>query len=129
MADDALDVAKRFFAAIEKGDTETVRSIYHPDVVVWHNTDNIEKTREENLGTLAWAIENIEGLRYEDVRLQRTERGFVQQHVCRGKKRDTGAEMVLPAVVVAEVKGATITRLDEYFDSSQAPEGVPEIER
>jgi ketosteroid isomerase-like protein len=129
MAEDVFDVATRFFDAISAGDVDTVREVYAPDAVIWHNTDNIEKTREENLATLTWAIENVEGLRYEDVRRYRIDGGFVQQHTCRGLQRKNGKEMVLPAVVVCQVKGPNITRLDEYFDSTQAPEDVPAVER
>jgi uncharacterized protein len=31
----------RFFAALEAGDIETVREIYAPDAVIWHNDDLI----------------------------------------------------------------------------------------
>ena len=129
MADDVFKVATRFFGAIEAGDVDTVRKIYAPDVIIWHNTDNIEKTREENLATLTWAIENVENLHYEDVRRHRIDGGFVQQHVCRGRQKKSGEEMILPAVVVCRVKGDQITRLDEYFDSTQAPAGVPAVQR
>ncbi len=121
---DPLDLARRFFAAIERGDLEAVREIYAPDVVVWHNTDRTEKSREQNLGMLAWAIENVRGLRYEDVRLEPIPGGFVERHVVRGTEKASGRELVLPAVVVCRVAGGRITRLDEYFDSAQAP-GVP----
>lgn len=129
MAQDVFAVADRFFGAIEKGDVDTVRDVYSPDVVIWHNTDNIEKTREENLDTLRWAMENVENLRYEDVRRHRIDGGFVQQHTCRGRQKANGQEMILPAVVVCRVEGPHITRLDEYFDSTQAPDGVPAVER
>lgn len=129
MAEDAFDVATRFFGAIEKGDVDTVRDVYAPDAVIWHNTDDIEKTREENLDTLRWAIGNVENLRYENVRRYHIDGGFVQQHTCRGRERASGKEMILPAVVVCQVKGSHITRLDEYFDSGQAPEGVPPVVR
>jgi len=129
MSKDAFDVATRFFKAIEAGDVDQVRNIYSPDVVVWHNTDNIEKTREENLATLSWAIENVENLHYEDVKRFRIDGGFLQQHTCRGVQRSNGDEMNLPAAVVCQVEDGRITRLDEYFDSTQAPEGVPEVTR
>ncbi len=118
---DPLDVARRFFAAIERGDLAAVGEIYAPDAVIWHNTDRTEKTREQNLAMLAWAIEHVAGLRYEDKRLEPTANGFVERHVVRGTERASGRELVLPAVVVCRVAGGRITRLDEYFDSAQAP--------
>ena len=48
-----LDVAARFFAAIEAGDIDTVRATYAPDAVVWHNHDGAVQTRDENVRTLA----------------------------------------------------------------------------
>jgi hypothetical protein len=70
---------------------------------------------------LAFAIENVANLRYEDVRLQPIAGGFVEQHVVRGTERASGRELVLPAVVVCVVEGERITHLDEYFDSAHAP--------
>jgi ketosteroid isomerase-like protein len=118
---DALAVARRFFSAIERGDLAAVREIYAPDAVIWHNIDRKAKTREENLAMLAFAIENVANLRYEDVRLQPIAGGFVEQHVVRGTERASGRELVLPAVVVCAVEGERITHLDEYFDSAHAP--------
>ena len=118
---DPLDVARRFFAAIERGDLAAVGEIYAPDAVIWHNTDRTEKTREQNLAMLSWAVEHVAKLRYEDVRLEPIAGGFVERHVVRGTEKASGRELVLPAVVVACVEGGRITRLDEYFDSAQAP--------
>ena len=36
---DTLELADRFFAAIEAGDVDAVRELYDPDVEIWHNTD------------------------------------------------------------------------------------------
>jgi ketosteroid isomerase-like protein len=116
-----LDVARRFFAAIERGDLAAVRELYAPDVVVWHCFDRREKTREENLAMLADALGAVRGLRYEDVRLQPIPGGFVEQHVVRGTEQANGRELVLPAVVVCRVANGRITRLDEYFDSAATP--------
>jgi len=33
------DTVIRFFAAIEAGDIDAVRSIYAPDALIWHNDD------------------------------------------------------------------------------------------
>jgi len=116
-----LEVARRFFAAIERGDLAAVRELYAPDVVVWHGFDRREKTREENLDMLAAALGAVRGLRYEDVRLAPLPGGFVQQHVVRGTEIANGRELVLPAAVVCRVANGRIIRLDEYFDSAQAP--------
>lgn len=121
MSDKALDhnvlaLAERFFAAVEAGDLDAVRDIYAPHAVIWHNYDGIEQTREENLRTLAWAVRHIDGMRYEDVRRSRTDGGFVQQHVVRGRNA-IGIEVEMPACIVITVDDGRISRLDEYLDS------------
>ena len=115
---DPLALAERFFAAIPKGDLETVRAIYAPDAVIWHNYDQLEQTAEQNLAVLAWVVKNVAELRYEDVRRFPTPNGFVQQHVLRGTAPD-GAKLDVPACIACTVVDGRITRLDEYLDTAQ----------
>jgi uncharacterized protein len=112
-----FELADRFFAAIPKGDLDTVRAIYAPDARIWHNNDQATQDVEQNLAVLAWVTKNIAGLRYEDVRRQATPSGFVQQHVLRGTA-PSGASIDLPACIVCTVANGRITRLDEYLDSA-----------
>ncbi|HVM97895.1 MAG TPA: nuclear transport factor 2 family protein [Candidatus Acidoferrales bacterium] len=115
---DALDVAERLFAAIQLGDVDAVGEIYAPDAQIWHNHDRAVQTREENLAVLRWVVKNVTGLRYEEVRRQRTELGFVQQHVLRGTTRN-GAALEIAACIVCTVVDGRIARLDEYIDTAQ----------
>ncbi len=115
MSNDA--VAQRLFEAIEAGDVGAVRALYSPDAMIWHNTDGIEQTAEQNLATLAWVIANLTERRYEDVSRSVTDRGFVQQHVMRWTKAD-GTRAELPACIVATCADGLITRIDEYLDSA-----------
>src|SRR5438874_5208046 len=117
MSDDALDIAKRLFSAIESGDVEAVRQLYDPAVAVWHNGDGVEQSADENLRVLTWVTKNVSGLRYEEVRCQHTDTGFVQQHVLRGTA-PSGVAVEIPACLVATVAGGRITRIDEYLDSA-----------
>ncbi len=114
---DALEVANRLFEAIGSGDLAAVREIYAPTVKVWHNVSGVEHSLEENLRLLAWVVKNVSGLRYEEVRRQRTESGFVQQHVLRGTGLD-GEPLEIAACLVCSVEGGRITRIDEYIDSA-----------
>ncbi len=116
--DDPLEVAERFFTAIEAGDLDAVRAVYAADVEVWHNHDDAVQDVDANLATLGWVTANLEGLRYTDVSRLRTDAGFVQQHVLRARNR-AGDEVAVPACVVVTVDGGRITRLDEYLDSAQ----------
>ena len=113
----ALEVAERLFAAITAGDIDAVVAIYHPDVVVWHNTDGMEQTAQDNLIILRWVTHNIADLRYEEVRRAETPAGFVQQHVMRGIAPN-GTPIEVPACVVCTVENGKITRLDEYLDAT-----------
>ncbi len=114
----AVEVAQRLFHAIEAGDIDTVRDLYAGDVRIWHNTDGIAQTRDENLRTLRWVVENLADLRYEDISCVPTPSGFVQQHVLRATGPN-GVAVAIPACMVATIDGGRITRIDEYLDSAQ----------
>ena len=117
MEEDVLALAERFFAAVARGDIAGVREIYATDAEIWHNYDGSTQDVEQNLRVLAAATSNIRGFRYEEVRRQRTDHGFVQQHVLRGNLPGGGA-LDVPACIVCTVKDGRITRLEEYFDSA-----------
>src|SRR5438477_2063007 len=114
---DTLDLAARFIDAVAAGDLDTVRAIYAPDAVIWHNNDQRETTVEENLRVLGWMAQNVTDKRYTDIRCQETDTGYVEQHVLRGKG-PRGDEFVLPACLVVEVRDGRVTRLEEYFDTA-----------
>ncbi len=118
-AREAMDAAERLFSAIERGDVDAIRAVYAPDVKIWHNFDGVEQSAEENLAVLAWVIKNIAEVAYTEVRRSPTATGFVQQHVMRGRMKQSGREIALAACIVCTVKGGRITRLDEYLDSAQ----------
>lgn len=115
---DALELADRLFAAIDANDLDALRNeIYTPDVVIWHNHDNHEQRIDENLKVLGWLHRTIQNKRYEDVSRQRTETGFVEQHVLRGTAPN-GAEFEVHGCLVVTVTGDRISRIDEYIDSA-----------
>ena len=116
-SEDMLTLAKRFFDAIEKGDIETVRGIYAPDAVIWHNNDGLATTREDNLKVLTNFIKAVPERRYLERRVGAFDGGFVQQHLLKGKLAN-GKDLALACCIVCEVKDGRITRLDEYFDSA-----------
>ncbi len=120
----ALNLADRLFAAIAANDLDALRNdVYSPDVVVWHNNDNHEQRLEENLKVLNWISRNITDRRYEAVRRQATDTGFVEQHVLRGTTAD-GTQLEVPACLVVTVENDRISRIDEYLDSAAlAPVG------
>lgn len=117
----AGDVAQHLFAAIEAGDVETVRSLYAPDVTVWHNNDGVIQSLDENLRVLGWMTRHLPGARYTEVRRTVTDSGFVQQHVLVATNR-AGRQVAVPACIVADVVDGHITRIDEYLDSAHIAE-------
>lgn len=115
--DEVEAVAAKFFAAIEAGDIDALRSLYSPDAKIWHNTDQIDQSVDENLVVLGWVIHNVKGWRYEDVRRTSYEGGFVERHVGKGIA-PSGLPFAMPACIVGEVDGGRVTRIEEYIDSA-----------
>lgn len=118
---DILALADRFFGAVEAGDIEGVRACYAANVAIWHNTDNLEQTRDENLATLRGMALRISDRRYEVLQREAFPGGFVQRHILHGTRQD-GVRLTLHACILCRVEHGQITRLDEYFDSAQVAE-------
>jgi ketosteroid isomerase-like protein len=111
------DLCKRFFDAVEAGNIAGMGEIYAPNAKIWHNTDNHEQTREENLASLSGSLARLKTREYADRRVNVFPGGFVQQHTLKATRQD-GSKAELIAVIVCKVENNKITRLDEYFDSA-----------
>jgi ketosteroid isomerase-like protein len=120
--DDIRALAKRFFDCVERGDIDGLVACYAPDARIWHNTDGIEQSPEDNRRTLTGMVVRIRDRHYDERRVRVFPGGFVQQHVLRGTRVHDGARLALPACVVCALADGLITRLDEYFDSAQVAE-------
>ena len=119
MSDDEVRaLARRFFDCAEAGDIDGLAACYAPDARIWHNTDGLEQTPDENRATLKAFVARIRDRVYADRRLEVFPGGFVQQHVLRGVRIHDGAALELAACIVCAVADGRITRLDEYFDSA-----------
>ena len=112
------ELVLRFFAALEAGDIETLRAIYAPDALIWHNDDLIEQTVEDDLKVLQGLHRAVSGLRYDVIRRAPVADGVLQQHVLRGSLQN-GAEVELHAAMYLQVLGGHITRIEEYLDSGK----------
>ena len=117
-AAEMLAVRSRFFGAVTSGDIDAVRACYAPDAVIWHNTDGVNQTVDENLRVLGWIAQNVRDFRYEDVRLEPTATGFVEQHMTCGTS-PSGKPFAIPACIVCTIIDGRVSRLDEYLDSAQ----------
>ena len=113
-----MEVVVRFFAALEAGDIATLREIYAPDAVIWHNDDLVEQPVEENLKVLQGLHRALAGLRYDIVRRVPAADGVLQQHVLRGSLPD-GTDVELHAAMYLQVRDGHVTRIEEYLDSAK----------
>jgi ketosteroid isomerase-like protein len=120
MSDDPLDLAERFFSAVERGDLEAVKAIYAPGAVIWHSHDLKEQGVEENLRVLGWMARNLTNRRYRVHRRVAIPGGFLQQHTL--EAMTAGGPFAMPACIVVEAKDGRITRLEEYLDSARVAE-------
>jgi ketosteroid isomerase-like protein len=117
-----FEVGERFFSAIEAGDMDAVRDVYHPDVAVWHNSDGLEnrergQSREDNVALLTVLTKKIKDWKYDIWFREATESGMVQQHTLRGRLPN-GDALAIPVCIVLQIQDGCITRLDEYIDSA-----------
>ncbi len=116
---DVLAFAEHFVRAIERGDTAAVRACYAPDAKLWHNTDGIEQTVDQNMKVLDFFIRKLPDRHYRILRREALPDGFVQQHVLEATLPD-GRPFRMSACCVIRMKDGVITRLDEYLDSAEA---------
>lgn len=115
-----MELADRFMTAITSGDVDTLRSLYAPGALIWHNGPGdgggSEQGVEDNLRTLRWLSRNLGGFRYEDVRRDPLPDGYVQRHVLRGHLPD-GTPVEMAACLFVTVSGGRIARIEEYADT------------
>ena len=114
-----LDLAERFVSAIQRGDVDAVRACYAPDAKLWHNTDGIEQTVDQNMKVLDWFIRTLPDRYYRVLRREALPDGFLQQHILEATLPD-GTRWAMDACVVVRVEGGLIARLDEYLDSAKS---------
>jgi ketosteroid isomerase-like protein len=113
-----LDFAEGFVGAIQSGDVAAVRACYAPGAKIWHNTDNIEQTVDDNMKVLEWFIQKLPDRFYRVLRREALKDGFLQQHVLEATLPD-GVAWKMSACVVVKMENGLITRLDEYLDSAE----------
>jgi len=115
---DYLAFAQRYMDALV-GDAAAVRSFYAPDAKIWHNTDNVEQTVDQNMQVVEWLFRTVPDRRFRVLRREALPDGFLQQQVMEGTLPD-GTRWGLDACLIVRMKNGLITRLDEYLDSAQA---------
>lgn len=111
-----VDLAHRFIAVAAARDIEGMRALYHPDLIMWHNTDQLELSREEHLESYVRNNMLVKAIHYSNIRVTPFENGYVQQHSIRAEI-EGGREMNIACCLVARVEDGKIKRLEEYYDS------------
>ncbi len=111
-------IAQALISGVERGDIEGVLSLYHDDAVVWRNFDRRTLSREQFAKVVRFLVGAVDELRYEDIVLQATATGFVQQHRLCGVAAN-GEAIDVAACMVATCHHGRIQRLDEYLDSGE----------
>lgn len=114
MSDEFADAV---FDAIESGDVDAIAAMWHDDVEVWHNTDDVTQSKAENLAVMRWMIENTASIEYRDIVRHPTDDGFVQRHVLH-LGFDDGRTADLPAAIFVGLRDGKVVRIDEYLDSA-----------
>lgn len=103
--------------AMEHGDARSLASLYVPEAVVWHSTDQTEM----NVGAVVALVQAIASVAKcsIDVRARlKTEDGFVQTQKNNYVFRDGGRAEFHAALVVTLDGSGRIVRLEEYLDSA-----------
>ena len=111
----AIDLARRFNAAMEARDVAQLAALYAKNVIVWHSHDEIEQTKPEALAAAEAFLGGLAECRCEVTALHPTEVGFVQQHRLVGRRADGRPFRGSPLCIVVVAEGGLIRRLDEYI--------------
>lgn len=112
-----LAFAEKFFGHVSSSDIEGVADCYHDDVTVWHNYDDVDQTKQENLATLGSIPQRYDRFGYSQPRHTVLEDGFLRQHVIEVERNGRSAS--IPAILRVYVDGGKIRRIEEYFDRSK----------
>lgn len=114
------EVADRLFSAIEKGDRETVASMWGDDVAVWRTDGRRDPTtcddKPRALRVIDWFLATTATRGYEILDRQVFENGFVQQHVLHATGHGGQSIAMRVCIVIKVDKEGLINHIDEYFD-------------
>lgn len=113
---DVAAFADRFFAATFSGDLDTLRKLYRPDAVIWHNTDRREIDLEANLEIVRKFATVLPDQKCQVVRREILSDGFLQQDFLTANLPD-GSAFSQTSCVIVRLKGGLVARMDEYVDS------------
>ena len=123
--EDIIQLASDLRSAFEMGDIEWIKRLYGDDLTVWHNYDQISRTREQGLMSAQWVADEISNFSIDDCEIFPVEGGYIQQCVFRGVYRSNGERMETYAMIRVYCEDGKITRIEDYADPAQG--SVPDI--
>jgi ketosteroid isomerase-like protein len=112
------DLCNRFFDAVERGDVDAMRAMYHDDLKFWANVTARELTKDENLKIVAEGKAVHRRRTYDDRQIRTWHDGFLVQYSCNVVQHD-GKRRSMSSCLIAQCKDGQILRIDEYMDSSK----------
>jgi ketosteroid isomerase-like protein len=110
-------LARKLVNAAATGNVDELKAIFDQNAVIWHNTDGLTVTMDDNLPIAAVFAAKVPHRSYEDIKITPFDGGYVQQHQWVGKSID-GEPFRLSACAIMHVRNGKIVRIDEYFDSA-----------
>jgi hypothetical protein len=123
--EDIIQLASDLRSAFEMGDIEWIERLYGDDITVWHNYDQISRTRDQSLMSARWVADEISNFSIDDCEIFPVDGGYIQQCVFRGVYRSTGAEMETHAMIRVHCEDGKVTKIEDYSDPNQG--SVPDI--
>ena len=114
MSDPNSELLDRFFAAIERGDIDSVAAMYADDVEVWHNVTGAVMDKQANLDLLQYWHGHVAGLSYEILERQTYDGGASQRHVVHGEAN--GTSLAADVCIMFHIADGRISRIYEYLD-------------
>jgi ketosteroid isomerase-like protein len=113
------DVADRLFAAIERGDADTVEKMWDDGVLVWKSAEPDDQAKSRALRVIFWFMKTTTERRYEILDRQFFDGGFVQQHILHATSHNGGSISMRVCIVIKVGANGLITKIDEYFDPAE----------
>lgn len=110
-----IALVTRFADRIEAGDLAGLNACFAPDARIWHNTDQLFATVEENSAGASYFFEHFTKRTYNNRRIALLPDGAMLQFVAHIEKAD-GRSFDWPGCVVFEIVDGRIVTLEEYID-------------
>lgn len=115
------ELCLKLLRAYETGDEALLREVYASDARIWHDFDgmasyeNGHQSVDENVGTMHGLQFVTNTLKYNTLKLEQTETGFVEIHQLTGTSKFGKAFEAL-ACLIGTVETGKITRLEEFIN-------------